>query len=97
MEKVMNAVALGALAAAMEGDRLERLDHVSKREARIRPEQLTVDHKKIARGRGNQGDWAQNSRQAVGTLEHHKDHNAEVDRRKAEKRARQAKRKLYAS
>lgn len=50
--------------------------------------------KKIARGRGNQGDWSQGLRNAVGELEHHKDHNAKVEAKKAAKRLRQQEKRM---
>ena len=42
---------------------------------------------KVARGRGNQGDWA-SPYFGHGEKPEHRDHNAEVDRKKAEKQAK---------
>jgi len=42
---------------------------------------------KAARGRGNQGDWA-TRRGAGGEMREHKDWNAEVEAKKAAKKAR---------
>lgn len=52
---------------------------------------MKTTKQRVAKGRGNQGDWF-NNRPTYGEMDHHKDHNAEIERKKAAKKARKQKR-----